>query len=164
MDKLTNTENVGWRPKPNATQPLRWSEKSSLPELIETSQPWANPEPTLYPGSYLRSPPRPHAIVEASQLKVVSFGCLTVWIIRQFIFHKAKFQKWQPPLFKLFNLKKRVDLRFLHKNIRCPAGLSGPDFFNYPANPVSGRVVKNTIRARLHPLLRPWLGIHLHRL
>ena len=37
-------------------------------------------------------------------------------------------------------------LRLLHKHIRYPAGLSGPDFFNYPANSVSGRIIKNNIR------------------
>ena len=57
MDKLTNTENVGWRPKPNATQPLRWSEKSSLPELIETSQPWANLVPRVL-SPLTATPPR----------------------------------------------------------------------------------------------------------
>ena len=78
------------------------------------------------------------------KLKVVSFGrfglSITLWIIRQFISQKVKFQKWSQfsnhPHFLSCSTWKS-GLRLLHKNIRYPAGLSVPDFFNYPVSVLS---------------------------
>ena len=78
------------------------------------------------------------------KLKVVRFGrfnMLSNGVDNTLILF---FKKWnfKIPLFKQFNLKKSL----IHTNIRYSAGLSSLDFFNYPANPVSSRIVKTTIR------------------